>query len=236
MSVVVASVKGGVGKSSFCIGVGRALAKQGHRTLLADMDIGVRSLDLLLGVAEKTLYNWGDIVLGNCEPVNAVIPVSENLSVLPAPVFFNIEFTKEKLLPCFEELGKQYEYILLDAPAGIENGFKLAGSVAKSGIIITTPDPVSVRAAAGAAEALREKGNVRLVINRFNRKKKTDVCIDDFIDGVGARLLGIIPESKEINNLCTGGNLPSGCKGNLAFERIAKRMCGESVPLRLKEL
>ncbi len=238
MSVVVASAKGGVGKSSFCIGVGKNLAVHGHKTLLIDMDIGVRSLDLLSGVAEKTVYNWGDIIKGNCDTERAVIEISANLSLLAAPFLFEDCFTPENLLPIINELEKQYEFILLDAPAGIERGFFLAGAVSKSCIIITTPDPVSVRAATGAADALRENGrkNLRLIVNRFDKKKKTDVCIDDIIDGIGARLLGIVPESKEISELCMGKKIPYDCKGNLALVRIANRICGENIPLKIKNL
>ena len=87
--IMVASAKGGVGKSTLCVGLGNVLSECGKKTLLVDMDIGVRSLDLLLNVAEKTVYNWGDVLLNNCDPSKALIGISKNLSLLPAPVSLN---------------------------------------------------------------------------------------------------------------------------------------------------
>lgn len=238
MSVVVASAKGGVGKSSFCAGVGKMLASQKRKTLLVDMDTGARSLDILLGVAEKTVYNWGDVLDGNCDVHKAIIPINPFLSLIAAPLGFSENYTPSSLKKMISFLEREYEFILLDAPAGTDIGFNLCAGCADGCIIVSTPDPVSIRAASGASALVRKSGinNVRLVINRFNKKSKFNNCVDDYIDEVGAQLLGIIPESDEIFAFSNGCEIPYDCKGNLAFLRISKRMCGENVPFRIKNI
>lgn len=238
MSVVVASAKGGVGKSSFCAGVGKMLASNKRKTLLIDMDTGARSLDILLGTAEKTVYNWGDVIEGNCDVHKAIIPVNPFLSLIASPIGFSENYKPELLKKMISMLECEYEFILLDAPAGTDSGFKLCAGCADGCIIISTPDPVSIRAASGAAALARKCGisNVRLVINRFNKKSKFNICIDDYIDDVGAQLLGIVPESDEIFAFSNGYEIPYDCKGNLAYLRISKRMCGENIPFRMKKI
>lgn len=237
-TIMVASAKGGVGKSTLCVGLGRILAEKGHKTLLVDMDIGVRSLDLLLNVAEKTVYNWGDVILGNCDPSKALIGITSNLALLPAPLSLSEEYTGEsvkKLIECYKE---KFEYIILDAPAGVESGFKLSLKASESCIIVSTPDPVSIRAASGAASLVRNSGikDVRLVLNRFNKKQHRTFCVDDVVDSVTARFLGIVPESKDIALTAIGEELPYDSKGNMAYLRIAKRILGENIPFRIKNI
>ncbi len=234
--ITVASAKGGVGKSTFCCGVGQMLAAHGKKVLLADMDIGVRSLDILLGVSEKTVYNWGDIIKGNCDCENAVAKISENLFLLPAPVDFGSEYTSEEFKKLTDYFGKKFDYIFLDAPAGLESGFALATAVSDSCIIMSTPDTVSVRAASYASENVRKVGvnNVRLVINRYNKKVHKSIDVDEIIDTVGARLLGIIPESQEIYRSANGGRISADSKASQSFLRISKRILGENVPFRAK--
>lgn len=234
----VASAKGGVGKSSFCAGVGNMLASHGKKVLLCDMDIGVRSLDLLLKVAEKTVYNWGDIILGNCERNKAVTEVRSNLSLLAAPLKLCEGYTSDAFKNMIESFRKEYDFIILDSPAGIESGFLLSVKSADMCIVVSTPDPISIRAASFAAENIKENGieDVRLVVNRFNKKAKNNVCIDDVIDTVSARLLGIVPESEEIGGVANGEKMPYDCKGNLAYLRISERLSGENVKLKMKNL
>ncbi|MBQ6936640.1 MAG: AAA family ATPase [Clostridia bacterium] len=237
-TIMVASAKGGVGKSTLCVGVGRIFAEKGHKTLLVDMDVGVRSLDLLLNVAEKTVYNWGDVILNNCEPMKALINITPNLSLLPAPLFLSEEYTADnikKLVDCYKD---KYEIIILDAPAGVESGFKLSLKASEKCIIVSTPDPVSIRAASSAASLVRNNGisDVRLVLNRFNKKQHKSLCVDDVVDSVTARFLGIVPESNDIALTAIGEELPYDSKGNMAYLRIAKRLLGENVPFRIKNI
>lgn len=236
--ITVASAKGGVGKSTFCCGIGRILASMGKRVLLADMDIGVRSLDILLGVSEKTVYNWGDVIKGNCDYRKAVLEAENNVFLLPAPIDFDEEYTTEAFSEMLCTMKKDFDYILLDAPAGLESGFRLAVGSADSCIVITTPDAISVRAASYASKSIRDGGvaDVRLVVNRFDKKIHKHINVDEFIDTVSARLLGIIPESREIYCSVNGAEIPYDSKGNRAFLRVAQRICGKNVPLKVKEL
>ena len=237
-TIMVASAKGGVGKSTFCCGVGKMLAAQGNTVLLADMDIGVRSLDILLSVSEKVVYNWGDVIKGNCDYRKAVLEVSKGVSLLPAPIDFSEEYTSEGFNGMLEKYKKDFDYILLDSPAGLESGFWLASNAAQGCVIISTPDAVSVRAASYAAEKAKKSGveDVRLVINKFNKKLHKNVNIDDFIDNISARLLGIVPESDEVYKSVNGQKIPYDSRGNQAFLRIAKRISGANVPFRIKLL
>lgn len=238
MSTAVVSAKGGVGKSSFCVFAGRTLSQHGRETLLIDMDVGVRSLDLLLGVAEKTMYNWGDVLSGNCDVKKAVINVAPHLYLLAAPLSYPENCTKEDFKSLVLSLEKDFEFILIDSPAGIERGFTFSAFSCESCIVVSTQDPISIRAAGNAAALVRTFGikNIRLVLNRFDKKSKTGICIDDLVDEVGARLLGVVPEDRNIRAASFGKELPYDSKASLAFVRIAGRMCGENIPFRIKNL
>ncbi len=236
--ITVASAKGGVGKSTFCCGVGKMLSLHSQRVLLVDMDIGVRSLDILLGVAEKTVYNWGDVLKGNCEYRKSVIEVSNGLFLLPAPIDFDESYTVDSFRAMLVNFEKDFDYIILDAPAGLESGFRLCGGVSDCCVIMSTPDPVSIRAATYAAQSMRAMGisNIRLVVNKFNKKLHKNINVDDFIDTVGARFLGVIPESDEVYRSVNGEKIPYSSKGNQAFLRISQRLAGQNIPFRVKNL
>lgn len=236
--VTVASAKGGVGKSTFCCSVGKLLALHGQRVLLVDMDIGVRSLDILLGVAEKTVYNWGDIIKGNCEYRKAVTEVSNGLFLMAAPIDFSEDYTVDSFREMLLSFEKDFDYVLLDSPAGLESGFRLCGGVSDCCVVMSTPDQVSIRAATYAAQNMREMGikSIRLVINKFNKKLHKKIDVDAFIDTVGARFLGVIPESEEVYRFVNGEKIPYKSKGNQAFLRISQRLAGENVPFRVKNL
>ncbi|MBR6551211.1 MAG: AAA family ATPase [Clostridia bacterium] len=237
-TIMIASAKGGVGKSTLCVGLGNILSECGKRTLLVDMDIGVRSLDLLLNVAEKTVYNWGDVLLNNCDPAKALINISKNLSLLPAPVSLNDDLDAELMKKLIEFYKSKFDYILLDAPAGIETGFMFSVKCADECIVVSTPDPISIRAASNAANLIRKYGvkELRLVLNRFSKKQHKFICVDDIIDSVGARFLGIVPESNDIALTAIGEELPYDSKGNMAYLRISKRLMGENIPFKIKNI
>ena len=143
--VSVASAKGGVGKSTFCASVGRMLALHDKRVLLVDMDIGVRSLDILLGVSERTVYNWGDVVKNNVDYRKAVIEAQRNLYLLPAPIDFSDEYTPERFSECIDKYKKDFDFSFLDSPAGLESGFLLSASASESCVILSTPDNISIQ-------------------------------------------------------------------------------------------
>ncbi len=236
--ISVASAKGGVGKSTFCACVGRMLALHDKRVLLVDMDIGVRSLDILMGVSEQTVYNWGDVIKNNVDYRKAVIEVGRNIFLLPAPIDFSEEYITENFSECIEKYKKDFDYIFLDSPAGLESGFLLSAKTCDGCIILSTPDNISIRAASYACRNVRKNGvaDVRLVVNKFNKKLHKKIDVDEIIDGVGARLLGIVPDSQEVYSGVNGGKIPYSCKGNSAFLRISKRLCGENIPFKAKNL
>ena len=236
--ITVASAKGGVGKSTFCYAVGKMLSDHGKRVLLVDMDIGVRSLDILLGVAERIVYNWGDVINGACDYRSAVVEAYNNLFVLPAPLDFNEKYTSESFCEIISLYEKDFDFVFLDSPAGLESGFELASGACDSCVVMSTPDAISIRAASYASEKIRKAGvsDVRLVVNKFDKRYHKRINVDDFIDTVGARLLGIIPDSQEIYASVNGEKIPYTSKGNQAFLRISKRICGESSPFRAKNL
>lgn len=233
--IVVASGKGGSGKSSFVTGVGRALANQGKRVLAIDCDIGLRSLDLLFGVSESVVFDWGDIVLDRCNAEQAIIKAE--IDLLAAPRSFSDRLTLEETAKVFKSFSDKYDYILLDSPAGIDRGFQLAAYGADKAIVITTPDSVCVRSCARAFDELRRLGieDTRLVINMFEVKpvcRKKLLNIDQCIDETGVQLLGIVPRDINVGFCSVTGTVPGEFSpSTLAYSRIAKRITGKRIPL-----
>ncbi len=231
---VFASGKGGVGKSTVALGVAKALSKRGFKVLLADFDIGLRSLDIMLGVSETVVFDWGDLILDRCSFDDAVVRVG-SLSFFAAPIEWDDAFTEEKVSEMFLSMEDQYDFMFFDAPAGLGKGFSLAASPADGAILITTPDTICVRSCATAADRLRDKMSLQLVINRFEEKpiiKGKLLNLDDCIDSVHVRLFGVVPEDEDIITSSVTGKMPSSLSPSTgAFDRIARRMLGEKLLL-----
>ena len=240
-NIVIASGKGGVGKSSMTKGICISLAKLGYRVLAIDCDIGLRCLDILFDTGSQCVFDWGDVVCDSCGPFKAVTN-AHGVDILAAPSAVLPEFTPFAVRNMVKKFETDYDYIIIDAPAGIGTAFMLAAAMADEGIIVSTPDPVCVRAAEKAGEELKKHGidNIRLIINKFNKgavENKFLMNIDDTIDSTRVRLLGIVPEDMEIPfNYTSGKNLSKKSSAAKAFERIAKRISGKNVPLNLKLL
>lgn len=235
--IVIASGKGGVGKSSIVSGVSIALAAQGKRVLIFDMDIGLRSLDLILGVREQPVYDWGDLLEDRCEFNQAVVE-QNGVFLLSAPMYRYPSVTDKALKKLCESIEDKFDFIFFDAPAGICEGLQLAAAGADEAIIVSTPDPVCVRSAARAGDELCRLGicGRRLIINRFLPKavsKKQLLNIDKVIDGAGAMLLGVVPEDFNLlSHTTTDSPISSRSLAGKAFERIAKRLLGEKISLK----
>ncbi len=233
--IVVASGKGGAGKSSFVTSVARALTSFGKKILVVDCDIGLRSLDIMLDITEKVVFDWGDLLLGRCDADQAII--KGKIDLLAAPRSFDDGFTEDRMKKLFDSFKNKYDYIFLDSPAGIDRGFILAASPAEKAIVVTTPDSVCVRSCSRAFDELRrmKKDDVRLVINMFEVKpvcKKKLLNIDQCIDETGVQLLGIVPRDINISFSTVTGKLPdSDSPSTLAFSRIARRITGQRIPL-----
>lgn len=236
--IVIASGKGGVGKSSMTLGLCRALSDMGKKVLAIDCDIGLRSLDLLFAVGNDLVFDWGDIVLGNCEAVKTVMH-SGKVDVVAAPLSENEAFTPEKMREMVLLFDADYDYIFIDAPAGIVGEFRFAAAMADAAIVVATPDEVCIRSASRAADTLRKLGisELRLILNRFHKPAVEHdflLNIDESIDRSGVQLLGVVPEDPEVMFRLPKGEQPykkSGAK--LAWSRIAERLEGKNVPLRV---
>ncbi len=237
---VITSGKGGVGKSTVSAGIGAALARRGKRVLLVDGDVGLRSLDLILGISPQLVFDIADVMMGNCEPLEAVYecPTCPNLFLLPAPRSAEYSISPELMQRLVYAMSKVYDHVLMDCPAGLGRGFFSAIAPATSALIVATTDPVSLQDARQASRALQKEGmdRQRLIINRFNRnnfrKMRHYRDLDEVVDAAGVQLIGIVPEDFEVQVGYTRGiALTSRCLGGKALQNIATRLEGEDVPL-----
>lgn len=240
IATVITSGKGGVGKSTVAVGLGRALAQRGRRVLLVDCDAGLRSLDRMTGAEENLVFDMADVVFARCSPAEAIYPCgdAQGLFLLPAPSLGEDLIrpgVMKKLVPL---LTQYYDHVLLDSPAGVGSGFRSAAAGADRAIVVCNPDPVCVRSAASARELLGKLsvGEARLVINRFNgqlfRQTGAYGDLDDVIDATGIRLLGLIPEDCSLAaSFLRGRPAAEGSKAMGALSRIAGRLEGEAIPL-----
>ncbi|MBQ8228771.1 MAG: P-loop NTPase [Clostridia bacterium] len=236
--IIIASGKGGSGKTSLCSGLALALKDNGNYVLVVDCDIAQGCIDFMLSNERKAVNSWGDVITGNCE-LNDAVYTANGVDYLIAPGSFSDEYTTEAFKKIINELEKRYLFILFDSPAGIRGGFSLAASCADKGIIVSTPDEVCIKAASRAADELYNAGvdDVKLVINRFDKEqtqKGNFYNIDETIDGVATQLIGVVPEDKEISFASsTGFASLKDCPAKAAYERIAIRVSGGYIKLDL---
>lgn len=244
MISVITSGKGGAGKSTVSGGLGCALARRDRRVLLVDGDVGLRSLDVMLGIASTAVYDMADVLAGNCSPADAVYPspICPNVFVMPAPVSLEQLAQPEDMARLCRGLTKYYDEVIIDCPAGIGSGFETAVAGADRAFVVSTPDMVCARDAQIMARLLREKNiPARLVINRLRtrpilRGKMPD--IDELIDTASLQLIGVLPEDEAVSIANAYGKpLPMECPASQCFANIAARYLGEDVPLAdLKKL
>lgn len=241
--IAVLSGKGGTGKTSVCAGVATALAQMGQQVLCIDCDVGLRNLDISLGISELGTLSFLDVCRGEYALSMATKhPVYPSLHFLTAPV--NCPADKVDLTAFYNMLQaarKQYHFVLLDAPAGIEAGFTLAAKYADRVMLVTGADPASIRDAYRAGEVLELMGkkNIRLVVNRINEKMVSamKLTVDDVMDRAGLPLLGVVPEDENVVLAAAFGKplLKQTKKGaTAACRRIAKRLQGFSISIPKK--
>ncbi len=242
--ILIASGKGGVGKSTVTSFIGKSMSESGKKVLLIDSDTGLGALDVMLGVAEKKMNTWLDIANKNCTAESAFIEVTENLCLLPSPASYPDDIEEDVFVNIINECEKDFDIIFIDAAAGIDDNLKRAAKSCDKAIFVATADEISVRCAATAAAETEKFGidrdNMRLIINRFEKKaaiKSRLLNVDGVIDKSGVRLIGIIPQDKKIPYSSVTSVLPDK-KSNFskAIRRITGRLNGNNIPLKLSEL
>jgi septum site-determining protein MinD len=240
--IAVVSGKGGTGKTSFTAGVGAALARSGRRVLCLDCDVGLRNLDLALGLSDRALMDFSDVAKGFCSLDSAVVEQGQlpGLFLLTAPARNqSCPVSERQMAALLEEVRSRFDYCLLDAPAGLGTGFRLATVAADRAVVVTTSDASSLRDAQHTVMELERFGGgaLHLVVNRVRKKmlRNMHATIDDAIDKAGLPLLGVVPEDDalplSLNRgtplVLTDGYSPAA----LAYRNIAARLQGGRAPL-----
>ncbi len=245
-AIVVTSGKGGVGKTTTTANLGTALALMDKKVCLIDTDIGLRNLDVIMGLENRIIYDIVDVVEGRCKLAQALIPDKrfDSLTLLPAAQTSDKSaVTKEGMLAIVTELKQDYDYILIDCPAGIEQGFQNAIAGADEAIVVTTPEKSSVRDAdriIGLIEQ-QEMKRPRLIVNRIRNHmmKQGDMLeIDHIVQMLSIDLLGIVIDSDDVIKASNSGEpvaIHPNNKASIAYRNIARRILGETVPLQSLE-
>lgn len=238
--IVVTSGKGGVGKTTTSANVGTGLAAMGKKVILIDTDIGLRNLDVVMGLENRIVYNLVDVIEGNCRMKQALIRDKRypDLFLLPsAQTRDKSSVSPGQMIKLVDYLREDFDYILLDCPAGIEQGFRNAIAGADRAIIVTTPEVSAIRDA-DRIIGLLEAEDVRtkeLIINRIRMdmvRRGDMMSVDDVMDILSVPILGTVPDDEDIV-ISTNQGEPlvgmNGCAGE-AYLNICKRILGESVP------
>ena len=239
--IVITSGKGGVGKTTTTANVGTGLAKEGKKVVLIDTDIGLRNLDVVMGLENRIVYNLVDVIEGNCRINQALIKDKRypTLYLLPsAQTRDKTAVSPEQMSKLTDQLKDEFDYILLDCPAGIEQGFMNAIAGASRAIVVTTPEVSAVRDADRIIGLLNanEIKKTELVVNRlrYDMVKRGDMMSsDDVVEILAVDLLGVVPDDENIVVSTNQGEPLVGSKSlaGQAYENICKRIMGEEVPL-----
>ena len=241
--IMVASGKGGVGKTTVAASIGVSLSQLNKRVCLIDFDFGLRNLDLALGLEDMVVFDIVDVALENCKLREAVIKDSKYMSLgfIPASQFKDdVELTNDKFASLINELKRKYDYIIIDCPAGIGENVQLASEFATMAIVVVNPEPYSLRDADKLIACIESHKNIkdtRLVVNRIRKefvKKGLMLTVNDIIEVMGVRLIGVVPEDKSVIEASIKGIPAVMMKKSKTASRyydIARRICGENVPL-----
>ena len=240
--IVITSGKGGVGKTTTTANIGAALAGKGHKVLLIDTDIGLRNLDVVMGLENRIVYDLIDVIEGRCRVSQALIKDKRcpNLVLLPAAqIRDKNDVNTDQMKELIFSLKESFDYILIDCPAGIEQGFKNAIAAADEAIVVTTPEVSATRDADRIIGLLEAAGikNPRIVVNRLRIdmvKEKNMLSVEDILDILAVKLLGVVPDDENVV-ISTNKGEPLVYKGDSlaakAFKNIASRIEGVEVPL-----
>ena len=239
--IVITSGKGGVGKTTTTANLGVGLALLGKKTVLIDTDIGLRNLDVVMGLENRIVYDLVDVVEGSCRVKQALIKDKryDGLFLLPAAQTRDKNaVSPEQMEKLCLELKDEYDYVIIDCPAGIEQGFKNAIAGADRGFVVTTPEVSAVRDAdriIGLLEA-NDIRNPRLIINRLRPdmvRRGDMMTIEDIIDILAIELVGVIPDDENIIISTNRGEpavADAKSHAGLAYRNVTRRIMGEEVP------
>ncbi len=240
-AIVITSGKGGVGKTTTTANIGTGLAVKGKRVVVVDADIGLRNLDVVMGLENRIVFDIVDVVSGVCKLKQALIrdKKNENLYLLPAAQTKDkTAVSTQQMKALTAQLKMDFDYVIIDCPAGIEQGFKNAVAGADRAIVVSTPEVSAVRDAdriVGLLEAA-ELNSPKLIVNRvrIDLVKRGDMLdIDDMNEILGLDLIGVVPDDEQIVVTTNRGEpavLTDDSKAGEAYRNIVRRIMGEEIP------
>lgn len=247
-AIVITSGKGGVGKTTTSANIGTALAILGKRVCLVDTDIGLRNLDVIMGLENRIIYDLVDCVEGRCKVHKALVKdkrFEDSLYLLPAAQTADkTSVTPEQMKELIDELKLEFDYVIIDCPAGIEHGYRNAVAGANRAIVVTTPETSAVRDADRIIGLLEQEEHIsppKLIINRIrtNMVKNGDMLdIDEIALHLSIDLIGIVADDDEVIKASNHGEpivLNPNSRASIAYRNIARRILGESIPLQQLE-
>jgi septum site-determining protein MinD len=242
-AIVVTSGKGGVGKTTSSANIGTALALQGKKVVVIDTDIGLRNLDVVMGLDNRIIYDLIDVAEGRCRLQQALIQDKRcpELYMLPAAQTKDKDAIQpEQVREIVLELKKSYDFVIIDCPAGIEQGFKNAIAGANKSIVVTTPDNAAIRDAdrvIGLLQAEPAIESPKLIINRIRphlMKNGDMIDIQEICAVLSIDLLGVVPDDEDVIRAANSGEpivMNPNARAAIAYRNIARRIVGDTVPL-----
>lgn len=237
--IVITSGKGGTGKTSTAAGIAACLAAMGHRTLCLDGDIGLRNLDLTLGMTDQALMDFTDVIQNRCGLERAAVEHTgiPNLFLLTAPVTLPAGVDEDGMRRLMRQVRERFDVCIVDSPAGVGAGFRLATCAADRAILVCNADSAALRDGQAAVQRLRGLDiPIHLVVNRVRPRllRKLRLNIDDAMDQTGVPLLGMVPEDEAVPLAAARGVsvITVSRRGAAqAYYNIARRITGQRVPL-----